>query len=85
MRLERKLVHLYAAAYVVSWTGVIKYHGPKPTQRAGHVYVANHTSMARRATKGGGGVGGGGVSRDTLIHTRECMHACLCVCMYVFM
>lgn len=45
VQLERKLVHLYAAAYVVSWTGVIKYHGPKPTQRAGHVYVANHTSM----------------------------------------
>ena len=44
-KLEAKLVHLYAGAYVVSWTGVIKYHGPKPTARAGHVYVANHTSM----------------------------------------
>jgi|MDSW01.3.fsa_nt_gb glycerol-3-phosphate O-acyltransferase 3/4 len=44
-RLERNLVHVYAASYVVSWTGVIKYHGPKPTRRPGHVYVANHTSI----------------------------------------
>ena len=43
--LERDLVHLYAACFVISWTGVIKYHGPKPTQRSGHVYVANHTSI----------------------------------------
>ena len=43
--LERDLVHLYAACFVISWTGVIKYHGPKPTQRSGHGYVANHTSI----------------------------------------
>ena len=44
-RLERGLVHLYAACYVISWTGVIRHHGPKPTRRPGHVYVANHTSI----------------------------------------
>jgi len=45
---ERKLVELYAAAFVVSWTGVIKYHGPRPTRTGkvgGMVYVSNHTSM----------------------------------------
>jgi len=45
---ERKLVELYAACYVVSWTGVIKYHGPRPTRTGkvgGMVYVSNHTSM----------------------------------------
>jgi len=45
---ERKCVELYAAAFVVSWTGVIRYHGPRPA-RGGHmggmVYVSNHTSM----------------------------------------
>ena len=45
---ERKCVELYAAAFVVSWTGVIRYHGPRPS-RGGHmggmVYVSNHTSM----------------------------------------
>ena len=45
---ERKCVELYAAAFVVSWTGVIKYHGPRPSRRGnrgGVVYVSNHTSM----------------------------------------
>ena len=44
-KFERKLVKMYAASYIVTWGGVIKYHGPKPNKRAGYVYVANHTSM----------------------------------------
>lgn len=31
--------------FVVSWTGVIKFHGPKPTAAPNRVWVANHTSM----------------------------------------
>ena len=31
--------------FVASWTGVVKYHGPRPTPGANKVYVANHTSM----------------------------------------
>ena len=42
---KRKLLEYLAAAFVMSWTGVIKYHGPKPTRRGGCVYVSNHTSM----------------------------------------
>jgi len=42
---KRKLLEYLAAAFVMSWTGVIKYHGPKPIRRGGVVYVSNHTSM----------------------------------------
>ena len=45
VKLERFLVHTYAGCHVVSWTGVIRHHGPKPTNRPGHIFVANHTSI----------------------------------------
>ena len=32
-------------AFVASWTGVVRYHGPRPVARANHVWVCNHTSM----------------------------------------
>ncbi|KAL6176323.1 hypothetical protein ACLB2K_052957 [Fragaria x ananassa] len=31
--------------FVASWTGVVKYHGPRPSIRPKQVFVANHTSM----------------------------------------
>ncbi|KNA14949.1 hypothetical protein SOVF_102640, partial [Spinacia oleracea] len=31
--------------FVASWTGVIKYHGPRPSVRSKQIFVANHTSM----------------------------------------
>ena len=31
--------------FVASWTGVIRYHGPRPVNRPNHVWVCNHTSM----------------------------------------
>jgi hypothetical protein len=31
--------------FVASWTGVIRFHGPRPIRGAGRVWVANHTSM----------------------------------------
>ncbi|KAL0348544.1 UNVERIFIED_CONTAM: Glycerol-3-phosphate acyltransferase 9 [Sesamum angustifolium] len=31
--------------FVASWTGVVKYHGPRPCMRPKQVFVANHTSM----------------------------------------
>ncbi|GAY46118.1 hypothetical protein CUMW_094530 [Citrus unshiu] len=31
--------------FVASWTGVVKYHGPRPSMRPKQVFVANHTSM----------------------------------------
>ncbi|KMT01265.1 hypothetical protein BVRB_9g212830 [Beta vulgaris subsp. vulgaris] len=43
--LERSLVELICSFFVASWTGVIKYHGPRPSMRPKQVFVANHTSM----------------------------------------
>jgi 1-acyl-sn-glycerol-3-phosphate acyltransferase len=44
-RLERSLTEFMCSIFVASWTGVVKYHGPRPTPGANKVYVANHTSM----------------------------------------
>ncbi|KAI7752129.1 hypothetical protein M8C21_031653 [Ambrosia artemisiifolia] len=44
-RLERALVELICSFFVASWTGVVKYHGPRPCARPKQVFVANHTSM----------------------------------------
>ncbi|KAK8617767.1 hypothetical protein V6N13_080673 [Hibiscus sabdariffa] len=42
---ERVLVELICSFFVASWTGVVKYHGPRPSMRPKQVFVANHTSM----------------------------------------
>ncbi|KAL6184002.1 hypothetical protein ACLB2K_045410 [Fragaria x ananassa] len=42
---ERCLVELICSFFVASWTGVVKYHGPRPSIRPKQVFVANHTSM----------------------------------------
>nr|ALK24260.1 glycerol-3-phosphate acyltransferase [Lobosphaera incisa]UUT39807.1 glycerol-3-phosphate acyltransferase [Lobosphaera incisa] len=43
--LERGLVKFQCQIFVASWTGVVRYHGPRPLPRPNHVWVANHTSM----------------------------------------
>ncbi|KAL6776637.1 GPAT2 [Auxenochlorella protothecoides x Auxenochlorella symbiontica] len=42
---ERRVVQFMAQIFVTSWTGVIRYHGPRPVSTANRVWVANHTSM----------------------------------------
>jgi len=42
---ERALVQFMCQLFVASWTGVIRYHGPRPVNRPNHVWVCNHTSM----------------------------------------
>ncbi|KAK9827979.1 hypothetical protein WJX81_003927 [Elliptochloris bilobata] len=42
---ERGLVQIMCQVFVASWTGVIRYHGPRPVNRPNHVWVCNHTSM----------------------------------------
>ncbi|KAK4757162.1 hypothetical protein SAY87_007289 [Trapa incisa] len=44
-KLERLLVELICCFFVASWSGVVNYHGPRPSIRPKQVYVANHTSM----------------------------------------
>eukprot|EP00270_Netrium_digitus_P009440 TRINITY_DN2867_c0_g1_i1.p1 TRINITY_DN2867_c0_g1~~TRINITY_DN2867_c0_g1_i1.p1 ORF type:complete len:409 (+),score=94.78 TRINITY_DN2867_c0_g1_i1:152-1378(+) len=43
--IERGLVEFMCGVFVASWTGVIKYHGPRPSRKPNQVFVANHTSM----------------------------------------
>jgi glycerol-3-phosphate O-acyltransferase 3/4 len=44
-RWERGCVKALCQAFVASWTGVVRYHGPRPVPRPNHVWVSNHTSM----------------------------------------
>ena len=39
----KTLVQYYCALWVMSMTGVVKYHGVPPVRRPNQVYVANHT------------------------------------------
>ncbi|MCL7047078.1 hypothetical protein MKW94_027598, partial [Papaver nudicaule] len=43
--IQRYLVELICSFFVASWTGVVKYHGPRPCIRPQQVFVANHTFM----------------------------------------
>jgi glycerol-3-phosphate O-acyltransferase 3/4 len=43
--LERRLIQFLCGAFVLSWHGVIKYHGVIPKRAPNQIYVANHTSM----------------------------------------
>ncbi|KAF7841621.1 glycerol-3-phosphate acyltransferase 9 [Senna tora] len=43
--IERCLVEMMCSFFVASWTGVVRYHGPRPSRRPKQVFVANHTSM----------------------------------------
>ena len=38
-RYERVLVQLQCQVFVASWTGVVRYHGPRPVNRPNHVWV----------------------------------------------
>ena len=42
---ERSLIEFLASSFVFSWTGVVRYHGARPSLGRPQVYVANHTSM----------------------------------------
>lgn len=42
---ERSLVQFQCRMFVASWTGVVRYHGPRPVNRPNNVWVCNHTSM----------------------------------------
>lgn len=43
--IERALVRFQCSMFVASWTGAVKFHGPRPAKAANRVWVANHTSM----------------------------------------
>lgn len=45
LHVEQRLIKFLTSMYVASFTGVVKFHGPQPMPGAGHVWVANHTTM----------------------------------------
>eukprot|EP00455_Lapot_gusevi_P026456 TRINITY_DN2790_c0_g1_i5.p1 TRINITY_DN2790_c0_g1~~TRINITY_DN2790_c0_g1_i5.p1 ORF type:complete len:427 (+),score=161.31 TRINITY_DN2790_c0_g1_i5:32-1282(+) len=42
---QRQIIRWICGVFVLSWTGVIKYHGVIPARKPNQIYVANHTSM----------------------------------------
>ena len=45
MKKQRSLIKFWAQVFVMSWSGVIRYHGVLPKRGANQIHVANHTSM----------------------------------------
>jgi len=43
--LQQWSIRKMCGVFVLSWTGVVKYHGARPTSGPNKVFVANHTSM----------------------------------------
>jgi glycerol-3-phosphate O-acyltransferase 3/4 len=44
-RYQRFMLRWICGVFVMSWTGVIRYHGVIPARRTNQIYVSNHTSM----------------------------------------
>lgn len=45
MNLQRRIIRHYASIWIASWSGVIKYHGIKPSRHPNQIIVANHTTV----------------------------------------
>jgi len=43
--LQQRIIQLYCSVFIASWSGVIRYHGPRPQRRVNTVFVANHTTV----------------------------------------
>ncbi|MDP2437895.1 MAG: 1-acyl-sn-glycerol-3-phosphate acyltransferase, partial [archaeon] len=44
-RLLRRLLQFWCSVFIMSWSGVVQYHGELPKRTANQIYVSNHTSM----------------------------------------
>jgi len=44
-KLQQRITQLYAKIFIASWSGVIRYHGPRPQKRSKQIFVANHTTV----------------------------------------
>lgn len=42
---QRKCISFYCSVFVMSWSGVIKYHGVEPPRKKNQIFVANHTTV----------------------------------------
>lgn len=45
---EARLIRFLCNCFVASWNGVIKFHGPAPTQRENHVRLWEHLFLSSR-------------------------------------
>jgi len=43
--IQRRLIKFFCGVFVVSWSGVIKYHGVRPKRVPNQLFVANHTTV----------------------------------------
>lgn len=44
-KFQLRLMQFYCSCFVASWSGVIRYHGPRPEKRPNQIFVANHTTV----------------------------------------
>ena len=44
-RVLRRLLQFWCSVFIMSWSGVIQYHGDLPKRAENQIYVSNHTSM----------------------------------------
>src|SRR5689334_20508844 len=44
-KFQLQLMQLYCSFFVAAWSGVIRYHGPRPEKRPNQIFVANHTTV----------------------------------------
>eukprot|EP00742_Colponemidia_sp_Colp-10_P008116 GILJ01008760.1.p1 GENE.GILJ01008760.1~~GILJ01008760.1.p1 ORF type:complete len:568 (-),score=77.82 GILJ01008760.1:168-1871(-) len=42
---ERTIIRWICSVFVISWSGVVRYHGVLPLRQPNQIFVANHTSM----------------------------------------
>ncbi|EGC35520.1 hypothetical protein DICPUDRAFT_97873 [Dictyostelium purpureum] len=42
---QRKCISFLSNVFIMSWSGVIRYHGVKPLRKKNQVFVANHTTV----------------------------------------
>eukprot|EP01107_Rhizomastix_libera_P018657 TRINITY_DN992_c0_g1_i3.p1 TRINITY_DN992_c0_g1~~TRINITY_DN992_c0_g1_i3.p1 ORF type:complete len:397 (-),score=82.61 TRINITY_DN992_c0_g1_i3:76-1266(-) len=45
LHLLRKMAQFFCSVFVMSWSGVVKYHGVMPKKAINQVFVANHTTV----------------------------------------
>ncbi|KAF2078162.1 hypothetical protein CYY_000546 [Polysphondylium violaceum] len=42
---QRKCISFLCIVFIMSWSGVIKYHGVRPRRKKNQIFVANHTTV----------------------------------------
>jgi len=43
--MQRWIIQFYSSVFIAAWSGVIRYHGPRPQKRPNQIFVSNHTTV----------------------------------------